>query len=72
MANTKKMDQASRRNAKKEMRKKNKALFATLTRKEKQNWLKFEGGGFKKYLASLAKEKETASGEAKPAPAPAP
>jgi len=58
MANTKNLDQAARRKAKKEMRGKNKKLFHDLTFKQLKKFRAFEGGGFKQFLASLEKEKE--------------
>ncbi len=67
MANTKKLDQASRIKAKREQRHKNKELFRVLTDEQKRGFLKFEGGGFKKYLAALAKETAAAAAQAKPA-----
>ena len=59
MANTKSLDRAARRKAKKEMRKKNKELYHNLTFKQIKKLRSFEGGGFKQFLASVEKE-ETA------------
>ncbi|MBN2494567.1 MAG: hypothetical protein JXR96_08260 [Deltaproteobacteria bacterium] len=57
MANTKKLDRAARREAKKEMRHKNAELYAKLTKAERKKWRKFDEGGFKLFLAKLEQER---------------
>jgi len=65
MANTKNLDPAARRKAKKEIRKKNKKLYHDLTFKQLKKLRAFEGGGFKQFLTSLEKEKEEETAQAK-------
>lgn len=62
MANTKNLDRAARRKAKREMRQDNKEKYRQLTDEQRKKLRAFEDGGFKKFLATLEQEKQESAG----------
>ncbi len=62
MANTKSLDRAKRKKAKRKSRHRLKTLYATMTRIEREGWKQEQestpGLGFKKFLSDSRKKKE--------------